>query len=244
MISTRLRAFYNPFIGFLPQLGLAALLLVGGRKVIDGSLTLGEFTAFYGYLLMLLAPVRTLGWTLGLAQRATASGARLFELLDREPRIIAPRRRRAAAGRLRPRRAARRDARLRPGRASHAEPALRDVSLTVEAGTNDRARRRDRLGQDDARAAHPAPVRPDRRRACSSTAPTCARVDPHALRAQIAVVNDDPFLFSATVHENIAYARGEATPRGGRRGGAARAGPRLHRARCPTATTPASASAA
>jgi ABC-type multidrug transport system fused ATPase/permease subunit len=36
-------------------------------------------------------------------------------------------------------------------------------------------------------------------------------IDPHALRAQIAVVNDDPFLFSATVHENIAYARSQAT---------------------------------
>ena len=50
MVSTRLRAFYNPFIGFLPQLGLAALLLVGGRQAINGSITLGEFVAFYGYV--------------------------------------------------------------------------------------------------------------------------------------------------------------------------------------------------
>ena len=84
-------AFYSPFIGFLPQLGLAAILLFGGRQVIDGTLTLGEFTAFYTYLLMLLAPMRTLGMSLGLAQRATASGARLFEILDREPRDRAPR---------------------------------------------------------------------------------------------------------------------------------------------------------
>lgn len=83
MIATRQRAFYSPFIAFLPQLGLAALLLFGGHMVIDGRLTLGEFTAFYGYLLVLLAPMRTLGWVLGLTQRATASGARLFELLDR-----------------------------------------------------------------------------------------------------------------------------------------------------------------
>src|SRR5207302_10479315 len=57
MVVTRLQAFYNPFIGFLPQLGLAALLLVGGRQVIDGSLSLGGFTAFYAYLLMLLSPM-------------------------------------------------------------------------------------------------------------------------------------------------------------------------------------------
>ena len=84
---------------------------------------------------MLLAPMRTLGWTLGLTQRATASGARLFELLDREPRIIAapdatplP----AGSGRVELR-----DVTLAYGddADSHAEPALHDVSLTVEAGT-------------------------------------------------------------------------------------------------------------
>src|ERR687898_833561 len=90
MHATRLRAFYNPFIGFLPNLGLAVILLVGGRQVVNGSLSLGDFTAFYAYLLMLIAPMRQLGIALSLAQRATASGARLFELLDREPRLLAP----------------------------------------------------------------------------------------------------------------------------------------------------------
>ena len=88
MHATRLRAFYNPFIGFLPNLGLAVILLVGGRQVINGTLSLGDFTAFYAYLLMLIAPMRQLGIALSLAQRATASGARLFELLDREPRLV------------------------------------------------------------------------------------------------------------------------------------------------------------
>ena len=39
MVSTRLRAFYSPFIGFLPQLGLAALLFVGGKQVIDNQIS-------------------------------------------------------------------------------------------------------------------------------------------------------------------------------------------------------------
>ena len=39
MVTTRLQAFYNPFIGFLPQLGLAAILFYGGRQVIDGRLS-------------------------------------------------------------------------------------------------------------------------------------------------------------------------------------------------------------
>ncbi|MEA2393359.1 MAG: ATP-binding cassette, subfamily bacterial, partial [Solirubrobacteraceae bacterium] len=80
MFSTRLQAFYNPFIGFLPQIGLAAILFFGGRAVIHGTLTIGEFSAFYTYLLMLLSPMRTLGISLGLAQRATAAGARVYQV--------------------------------------------------------------------------------------------------------------------------------------------------------------------
>src|SRR4051812_2728449 len=130
MNATRLRAFYNPAIAFLPNLGLAVILLVGGRQVVDGSLTLGDFTAFYAYLLMLIGPMRQLGIALSLAQRASASGARLFELLDREPRLTAPA-----------------DARPLPDGGGRVElrdvefaydgalsPTLHDVSLTVEAG--------------------------------------------------------------------------------------------------------------
>ncbi len=77
-------------IGFLPQLGLAAVLLLGGESVIHAHLSLGQFTEFYLYLNMLIAPMRSLGVTLDLAQRATASGARVFQLLDRAPRLTAP----------------------------------------------------------------------------------------------------------------------------------------------------------
>src|SRR6202167_4736117 len=90
MVATRLEAKFNPAIGFLPQLGLAAVLLIGGRSVIHAHLTLGQFTQFYLYLNMLISPMRSLGVTLNLAQRATASGARIFQLLDREPRLTDP----------------------------------------------------------------------------------------------------------------------------------------------------------
>ena len=90
MIATRIQAFYGPLISFLPNLGLAVILLIGGRQVIDGTLSIGAFTAFYAYLLMLISPMRTLGYMLGAAQRATASGARIFQILDREPRMTVP----------------------------------------------------------------------------------------------------------------------------------------------------------
>ena len=121
MVSTRLRAFYAPLIGFLPQLGLAGLLFVGGHQAINGSLDVGEFVAFYGYVLMLTSPMRMLGMALGMAQRAVASGARVFELLDREPTLTAPGGAHAAAERRRAGRAARRDLRLRRRRAGAAQ---------------------------------------------------------------------------------------------------------------------------
>ena len=78
---------------------------------------------------MLTAPMRMLGMALGMAQRAVASGARVFELLDRDAQLTAARRSRAAARRRRSRGAAGRDLRLRRRRA-----VLRDVDLDVEAG--------------------------------------------------------------------------------------------------------------
>ncbi|MGB2712101.1 MAG: ABC transporter ATP-binding protein, partial [Conexibacter sp.] len=131
MYSTRLQAFYAPFIGFLPNLGLAAILFAGGREVIAGTITLGTFTAFYGYLLMLISPMRTLGFMLGAAQRATASGARIFQLLDRAPEIVAP----PGAPALP---AGNGHVELRNVSltfAGAARPALRDIDLTVPAGT-------------------------------------------------------------------------------------------------------------
>ena len=209
MYATRLRAFYNPFIGFLPNLGLAVILLVGGRQVIDGTLTLGDFTAFYAYLLMLIAPMRMLGIALGLAQRATASGARLFEILDREPRLVAP----ADAP---PLPAGRGRVELRDvtfaydGRAA---PALRDVDL-------------DGRGRHDGRARRRAPARA-RRRSCSCS-PRLYDVDrgrgadrrrrrarrrPRlAARARSRVVDRRPVpVLAPPSHDNIAYGRPDAT---------------------------------
>ena len=62
---------------------------MGGRQAINGTITVGEFIAFYGYVLMLTGPMRWLGMALGMAQRAVASGARVFELLDASPQLVA-----------------------------------------------------------------------------------------------------------------------------------------------------------
>ncbi len=238
MVSTRIAAFYNPLIGFLPQIGLALLLLVGGRQVIAGNTSLGDFTAFYAYLLALLGPMRSLGISLGLAQRATASGARLFQILDRAPGARRAGRRAAAATRRR-----RRAPRPRV-------PALRGCARRGAArrhaarrrGDDARAGRRHRFGQDVARRPARAAVRPDRghgahrrRRRPRRRPALAARLDRGRRRQPVPVLGE-----RARQHRLRAARRhrrgGRARPPGARRRTSSSRG-------CPTATPRASASA-
>ena len=220
MYATRIQARYTPLISFLPNLGLALILLIGGRDVINGSLTIGSFTAFYAYLLMLISPMRTLGYMLSAAQRATASGARIFEVLDRAPRITSPENAPPLPDGPRPGVAPRREPDLR--RRNPAGAARR--RSRNRAGPDGRARGRDGLrARPRSCRCCPACTRSARARS-GSTAPTSARSTLHSLRRAIAVVTDDPFLFSATIHDNIAYARAGRDARGGRAGRRGRAG--------------------
>jgi ATP-binding cassette subfamily B protein len=211
--STRLQAFFSPLIGLLPQTGIALVLLIGGRMVIDGNLRLGNFTAFYIYLVMLAGPLRMLGVAMGMAQRAVASGNRMFEIIDREPTIQSPpdpvELPAAGGGRVELR-----DVTLRyaaaPSSENEAVPALHDVSLEVDAGKT------------------VALVGPSGSGKTSLVALIARLYDPSAgtvavdgvdvrdvdltqLRSEIAFVADDSFLFTASVADNIAYARGSAT---------------------------------
>jgi ABC-type multidrug transport system fused ATPase/permease subunit len=204
MVSTRLRAFYSPFIGFLPQLGLAALLFVGGRQVIDGQLTAGEFVAFYGYVLMLTSPMRMLGIALGMAQRAVASGQRVFELLDRKPRLTAP----PDAPPL-PAGAGNVELRGVTFAYDRGEPVLRDVDLQVEAGRTVALVGPTGSGKTTLVMLIPRLYDVDEGAVLVDGADV-RTVDPASLRREVAVVSDDAFLFSASLRDNIAYALPEA----------------------------------
>ena len=205
MVSTRLRAFYSPFIGFLPQLGLAALLLVGGHQVINGSISVGAFIAFYGYVLMLTGPMRWLGMALGMAQRAVASGARVFELLDRGPRLMA-----APDARPLPPGGGRVELRGVTFGYEGAEPVLRDIDLDVEAGQTVALVGPTGSGKTTLVMLIPRLYDVDEG-AVLVDGVDVRDLDPAALRGQVAVVSDDAFLFSASLGENIAYARPEAS---------------------------------
>jgi ATP-binding cassette subfamily B protein len=205
MVSARLRAFYSPLIGFLPQIGLALLLLVGGRQAIDGSLSIGDFVAFYGYVLMLTSPMRMLGIALGMAQRAVASGARVFEILDREPRLVA-----APDAAPLPEGGGRVEFRDVTFAYDGGDPVLRDVDLDVEAGRTVALVGPTGSGKSTLVLLVPrlydvpeGSVRVD--------GVDVRSLDPASLRREVAVVSEDAFLFSASLRENIAYARPEAS---------------------------------
>jgi ATP-binding cassette subfamily B protein len=238
MVATRLEARYNPMIGFLPQLGLAAVLLIGGNSVIHSSLSLGQFTAFYFYLNMLIAPMRSLGVTLGLAQRATASGERIFQVLDREPQLTSPPGAPplpAGNGHVQLRGVSlryddsdefgatyaheREDGSRPPASANtgahkdgaqHARTVLHDLDLDVPAGRT--------VALVGATGSGKTSLVSLISRLYDTSAgevlidgADVRSVELRSLRKAVAVVSDDPFLFSATVAENIAYARPEAS---------------------------------
>jgi ATP-binding cassette subfamily B protein len=211
--AVRIDAGFQPVVQFLPQISLAIVLLVGGRMVVSDDITVGQFTAFFVYVMMLVQPLRSLGVMLGLGQRATASGARLFQVLDREPTIVAPT---GDALRTLPK--------DDDGRAIGAiefddvtlrypeqdTPALQDVSVSIRAG--ERVAIVGQTGSGKTALVQLLPRLYD---------PVAGRVlidgvdvrdlDPTALRHEIAIIDDDPFLFTASVAENIAYAAPGAT---------------------------------
>jgi ABC-type multidrug transport system fused ATPase/permease subunit len=203
--STRLAAFFSPLIGLLPQIGIALILLVGGREVINGSLSLGNFTAFYTYLVMLAGPMRMLGVAMGMAQRAIASGNRMFEIIDREPAIQSP----PGAPALP---AGGGEVDLRGVSLSYdgSAAALSGVDLHVEAGKTVALVGPSGAGKTSMVGLIARLYDPSEGTVLVDGA-DIREIDVGSLRAEVAIVADDSFLFTASVAENIAYARQDAS---------------------------------
>jgi ATP-binding cassette subfamily B protein len=204
--STRIQALFTPLIGALPQLGTATVLLVGGVAVINGNLDLGEFTAFYAYMIMLASPMRMVGVALGMGQRAVAAGNRLFELLDRDPGITSP------EG-------------APPLPAGDGSVRLDGVSLRYSPGTPEALSDIDLEVRGGSRVALVGPSGSGKTSLVSLIArlydPTSGEisvdgadlrgVEVESLRSQMAYVSEDSFLFGDTVAGNIAYSRADAS---------------------------------
>ncbi|MCP4222118.1 MAG: ABC transporter ATP-binding protein [Actinomycetia bacterium] len=210
--TIEVRGQFNPFIENLPRVGTLMVLIYGGWLVIERQITEGTLFAFSAYVLMLQVPFRTLGLFLIFSQRARASAGRIYEVLDEQAEIVD----RADAVHLpNPQgtvvfddvRFAYNTTDPAADPASPAEGSvLRGLNLRIEAGETVAIVGRTGSGK-------------------STIARLLARfydvdsgavtVDDHdvrdvtqvSLRAAVGIVADDPFLFSISLADNIAYAR-------------------------------------
>jgi ABC-type multidrug transport system fused ATPase/permease subunit len=206
MDAAKLRAVYQPLMGFLPVLGLGVVLVYGGLLTIDGSMTLGEFVAFYLYLTLLMAPFRSLGMLVGQAQRAIAGGTRIFEVLDSEPEIVE----RPGARPLPPGGGHLRLEGVTFAYGPDETPVLHDIDLDVPAGRTVALIGPTASGKTTLTQLVPRFVDPTAGRVLIDGADVRdVRLDD--LRRAVGMVSQDPFLFSTTVRENIAYGRPDAT---------------------------------
>src|SRR6184192_3857136 len=197
--ANRQRALYVPFISWIPLLAQGAVLLVGARMVTSGELSVGGFVAFNLYLGMLVTPLRSLGMWIGQAQRATASGERIFQVMD-EPEEIAER---EDAVELPPGGG---DLRFEHVRFEYLEgrPVLDDVTLDVPAGRTIALIGQTGSGKTTLTSLVPRFYDVTSGRVLVDEADV-RDVTLSSLRRAIGVISQDPFLFSASVRENITF---------------------------------------
>ncbi|HEY2355196.1 MAG TPA: ABC transporter ATP-binding protein [Gaiellaceae bacterium] len=203
--ANRQRATYVPLLSFLPLLAQAGVLLVGARLVAHGSLSVGSFIIFNLLLAMLVMPLRSLGMWVGQAQRATASGERIFQILD-EPEEVAnhPKAVELPAG----------EGEIRFEDVSFSylpdRPVLEHLDLTLEAGTTVALIGHTGSGKTTLSSLVPRFYDVDSGRVLVDGVDV-RDVQLASLRRAIGVIAQDPFLFSSTVRDNIAFGLPELT---------------------------------
>lgn len=203
--DVKLQARFQPLIGALPLIGLTLILLYGGYLVMEGELTIGSLLAFNTYVMMVAMPARMFAMFLMQYERARASARRIYEILDERSEIVEspdPVDLVDPQGKIEFRKV---DFRY------HQSPSiLKDFNLTIMPGEAVAIVGRTGSGKSTI-------TRLLSRFYDVSDGAVC--IDGHdvrdlsvvSLRAGIGMVLDEPFLFSTSVRENIAYGRPDAT---------------------------------
>jgi ATP-binding cassette subfamily B protein len=213
--AARLRAFYNPLLAILPQLSLAAILWYGGRLAIDGQITLGTLVAFNSYLLLLAWPLQGLGMLFGFAQRAAASAERVFEVLDQPPAIAD----RPGAVALPPPEApdgtVDRGVRIQFedvsfGYEEGSRPVLAGIDLDIAPGSRVAVVGGTGSGKSTLLGLVPRLYAPGEGRVLVD-GHDVADLTLDSLRSAVGIVHQEPVLFSASLRDNVAFGRPQAT---------------------------------
>ena len=203
--NTDIRAQWSPLIENAPRVGLALLLLVGGYMVVHGGATVGTIVAFNAYVLLLQPPFRQLGMIILMGQRAAAGSQRIYEILDKQPEITD-----------------------RPGAVDLTECVgdveFRDVAFDYDPGRtilsdfNLRLRPGETMAIVGRNGSGKSTLVKLLTRFYEVTDGSVL-VDGHdvrdltlaSLRGHIGIVPDEPFLFSVSIRDNIAYGRPDAS---------------------------------
>ena len=203
------RARFNPLIEALPRLGMALVLLYGGHLVINGEIGVGSLLAFSAYVTMISVPFRMFGFVLLQAQRAAASALRIYEILDEKPAIVD---RPGARSISDPRgRVEFRNVTFRyPGADNPESPAVLDgFNLIVESGETVAIVGRTGCGKSTVARLLPRFYDVDVG-AVLIDGTDVRDVSLASLRSHVNQVPDEAFLFSNTLHDNIAFGRPDA----------------------------------
>ncbi len=205
MRQASVEARFLPGLLFLPTLGIGAVLFFGGRDVMGGRLTIGEFMLFITLLLQLVWPLEALGWIVNLGQRAVAAAGRSFAWLDGIEPLPEPERPvRLPAGPLRVRFEA-----VRFGYGENAE-VLQGLHLDVEPGEIVAVCGPTGSGKTTLLNLLPRFYDPTGGRVLVGGADT-RDVALAELRASVGLVTQRPILFSVLLRENLLAARPEAS---------------------------------
>ncbi len=208
MALVRIMGLFHPLIELLSGASLAIILWIGGIDVIRASISLGDFVAFTQYLSMLIWPMVAMGWAVNLLQRGRASLERINRLLAETPEIAEPAKPRS----LRGTRIEIRDLTFAypssNGRTS--TPALSDIQLTIEEGMTLGVVGLTGSGKSTLAHLIPRIFDPPVGTVCIGGV-DIRDVALDELRRSIGFVPQDPFLFSASLSENIAFGTPDAS---------------------------------
>jgi ATP-binding cassette, subfamily B, multidrug efflux pump len=211
MALARIQAIFNPLLAFLAGAGLLIVLWFGGRQVMVGQISAGQFVAFLLYLGLLIWPMIALGWVINLFQRAAASMGRLNRILGRVPAILDPATP-VASPTIRGAVEFRGVSFRFPGTERW---VLRDVSFTIPAGSTVALVGPTGSGKSTIAALLGRRYDPDEGEILLDGTPLPA-LPLDTLRAAFGFVPQDAFVFSETIADNIAFGMPPAPDRDAR----------------------------
>jgi len=205
--TARIRSFYMPLATLITSIGFALIVWYGGNEVMRGTLTLGSLVAFYFYVALLRGPMRMVGFMTAMFQRAAAAAERIFEIIDAEVEV-----------------SDRKDAvelKTVEGRVvfdsvwfsyEGENMVLRDINLDVKPGDTVAILGATGSGKSSIISLIPRFYDVDKG-SITIDGLDVRDVTIKSLRWHIGIVRQDPFIFSTTFRENIAYGVEDARSR-------------------------------